>query len=77
MLIDITVKGPDETAALLPVNATGLPSLPLNGYGNMEEVKKIAKNIVLPTGADAALGSQKYSYTRMTIRRNIYRVPIM
>jgi len=77
MLINFAVKGADEMAALLPVNATGLPTLPPNGYGNMEDVKAGAKNIVLPTGADAALGAQKYSYTRMTIRRNIYRVPIM
>lgn len=76
ILLKFGIKGEDQPTGLLPVKAMGLPDLPTNGYANIEEIKAGAKNKVVVVGVDSAIGLQKYSYTRVTIRRNIYRVPI-
>ena len=62
---------------LLPVRrGSGLPDLPPGGLLGPEDVKASAKSVLLPVDADSVVGREKYSYTRYTIRRNIYRVPI-
>jgi Tol biopolymer transport system component len=62
---------------LLPViGERGLPALPLEGLGDLEDLKKSGRGIALPRGVNSVLGPEKYSYTVRNIRRNIYRIPI-
>ena len=77
MVLEFGVKGENQSAALLPLKPTGLPELPAEGYANIEQVRASAKNKLVPVGVDSAINPQKYSYKRITIRRNIYRVPTM
>jgi eukaryotic-like serine/threonine-protein kinase len=73
------ILGPNSfsQARLLPVRrGRGLPELPPEGLSGPEDSKKWNRGIVLPRGVDSALGPEKYSYTIMNIRRNIYRIPI-
>ena len=62
---------------LLPVRKeTGLPDLPPAGFATTAELKAKAKNPGLSVAVDSLISPEKYSYTKTTIRRNIYRVPV-
>ena len=62
---------------VLPVRKeSGLPEVPPNGYGRGEEVMAIRGSRELPTVADSMVSPDKYAYTRVATKRNIYRVPI-
>jgi hypothetical protein len=65
----------NQFAEVLRVKPSGLPELPSGGYLSDQQVKAAANSKVLPSEIDSFLG-EKYAHTRMTIRRNIYRVPI-
>jgi Tol biopolymer transport system component len=60
---------------LLPIKKeTGLPELPKEGLEESKELKGIVK---FPLGgADTVMGPEKYAYTKINVRRNIYRVPL-
>jgi serine/threonine protein kinase/Tol biopolymer transport system component len=61
---------------LLPVSGKrGLPELPPEGLSGPENLKTSNGGMV-PPRVDSLLGPEKYSYTIMNIRRNIYRIPI-
>ena len=67
----------DRTARLLPVRKeTGLPELPAHGFRGLEDVEASPKGRVMPIIADSLIGPNKYAYSRITTRRNIFRVPI-
>ena len=67
----------DTPAQVLPVREeSGLPDVPPNGFARAEEVMATRGSRVLPTVADSLVSPDKYSYTRIAIKRNIYRVPI-
>jgi hypothetical protein len=38
--------------------------------------KELAKGVMVGTPVDLVVSPEKYSYTKVNIRRNIYRVPI-
>ena len=66
----------DSEIALVPVmKGSGLPDVPTGGWRGPEDVKGKG-DFKLPPRVDSVIGPQKYAYTRTTIRRNIYRVPI-
>jgi Tol biopolymer transport system component/predicted Ser/Thr protein kinase len=54
----------------------GLPDLPPDGFSAAEEVKVTNKKLLLPDGVTSVKSSEKYTYTRSNVRRNIYRVPV-
>ena len=73
------VFGPthDTTAHLLPLRKEiGLPELPPGGFSGPEDAEATRKDQVMPVIADSLIGPNKYAYTKATIRRNIFRVPI-
>jgi len=62
---------------LLDVKAgTGLPELPKDGFRTAGELKTASKGRVMPEGTDSLVGPEKYAYTKTTVRRNIFRVPL-
>ena len=62
---------------LLPVRKeTALPELPHNGLAQEVEANDLEKGIALDHMTDSVLRTNRYSYTRVNVRRNIFRVPI-
>jgi Tol biopolymer transport system component/predicted Ser/Thr protein kinase len=60
---------------LLPVKKeTGLPELPKDGLDGTENLKGKVKLAV--SGVDSVVGPEKYAFTKRTVKRNIYRVPV-
>jgi eukaryotic-like serine/threonine-protein kinase len=76
MVVQFGGANEDATVVLLPVTKTGLPELPPGGFRGPQDVKLGGKNVLVPQGLDSVISPQKYSYTRTTVRRNIYRVPL-
>lgn len=65
----------DASAQVVPVRKeSGLPELPPGGFRGPQDVN--AKYRLRPIMADSLIGPSKYAYTRLTTRRNIFRVPI-
>ena len=59
---------------MLQVNiARGIPNLPVGGITTGAELKGA---LVIPQQIESAEGPYYYSYTRQTVRRNIYRLPV-
>ena len=54
----------------------GLPDLPPDGFSAAEEVKVTNKRLLLQDGVTSVKSSEKYTYMRSNVRRNIYRVPV-
>jgi eukaryotic-like serine/threonine-protein kinase len=76
-----TIQPEDYRTHLLPVRNQGteLPDLPKEGLllePGSKELSKLVKSIPLDEYADSVLRPDKYSYTRTSIRRNIFRIPI-
>jgi len=62
---------------MLPVNiARGVPNLPVGGITTAEELKAVNQVLIIPQQIDSASGPRYYSYTRQSVRRNIYRLPV-
>ena len=64
-----------ETYVLPVKSKTGLPDVPEGGFPGPEAMqgKATAK---IPVNMSSAASADLYSYTRISIRRNIYRIPI-
>jgi hypothetical protein len=62
---------------LLPVRKEiALPELPHDGLTQEVEANDLEKGIALDHMTDSVLRTDRYSYTRVNVRRNIFRVPI-
>jgi len=62
---------------LLPVRKeTALPELPPDGLAQEVQASDLEKGIALDHMTDSVLRTDRYSYTRVNVRRNIFRVPI-
>ena len=78
LMVLLGSRGADDAlTGFLPVGKTGLPELPAGGLRGPDDLKAASKSTLLPRGLDSAMSPQRYSFTRTTVRRNIYRVPIM
>lgn len=56
--------------------ATGLPDVPSEGFGGSESVKGVVQHVAANHPVDSVVTPEKYSYTVIAIRRNIFRIPI-
>ena len=60
----------------LPLQRTGLPNLPPGGISSTEELVRM-KAPILAAGVMESVGTpSQYAYTRSTVRRNLYRIPL-
>ena len=65
---------PQDKTALIPLRKdTGLPDVPSEGLKSVEDVKGAR---TLPATVTTLLRPDVYSYSKYTVRHNIYRVPI-
>jgi Tol biopolymer transport system component len=61
----------------LPVlPGTGLPKLPPAGISRAEDLTNAKAGAPIAQIIDSALSPSVYAYTRQTIRRNLYRIPL-
>jgi hypothetical protein len=61
----------------LPVlPGTGLPKLPPAGISRAEDLTNAKAGAPIAQIIDSALSPSVYTYTRQTIRRNLYRIPL-
>jgi Tol biopolymer transport system component/predicted Ser/Thr protein kinase len=61
----------------LPVlPGTGLPKLPPAGISRAEDLTNAKAGAPIAQTIDSALSPSVYAYTRQTIRRNLYRIPL-
>jgi Tol biopolymer transport system component len=61
---------------ILPLRRNGLPVLPANGISSPDDLAKM-KATVAPPGVSESGGTPSlYAFTRTTVRRNLYRIPL-
>jgi serine/threonine protein kinase len=66
----------DNNVYALPLQHTGLPNLPPAGISNTQELVRM-KAPILASGVMESGGTpSQYAFTRSTIRRNLYRIPL-
>jgi hypothetical protein len=62
----------------LPVRKeTELPEIPNGGFSRERGQKELAKGTMIDVKADSVFHTDKFAYTKVSIRRNIFRVPIL
>jgi len=62
---------------ILPLGKeTGLPEIPKGGFSAQTGANELAKGVMVKTPMDSVVSPEKYSYAKVNIRRNIFRVPI-
>jgi hypothetical protein len=67
----------DQSTYVLPVRrGTGLPDLPATGITQLDDVKSAKGAKLLPQIVDSAVNPSVFAFTRMNIRRNLYRIPL-
>lgn len=67
----------DQGTYALPVHRnSGLPDLPAKGLLDFDQLKHVKGAVFIPHLVDSALSTSLYAYTRQTIRRNLYRIPL-
>jgi len=61
---------------ILPLQRNGLPMLPAKGISSPDDLAKM-KAAVAPPGVNESGGTPSlYAFTRTTVRRNLYRIPL-
>ncbi|HEX5424088.1 MAG TPA: protein kinase [Candidatus Acidoferrales bacterium] len=71
------VTGVDETYVLPVSRESGLPKFPPNGLTSLDDLRKIPGVISIPWTVDSGMSAFVYTYTRETVRRNLYRIPLV
>ena len=67
----------DQGTYALPVNRnTGLPDLPAEGVGDVQDLKYVKGARFFPQIVDSAVNPSVFAFTRTDIHRNLYRIPI-
>jgi len=70
------LEGGQRTYFLSNGDRGELPKLPSTGLTNSEELNAIARGKSTPDWVESAISPDVYSFTRSTIRRNLYRIPV-
>ena len=62
---------------ILPVrNGTDFPEIPTGGFTRERGQQELAKGTMIEVGSDSVFRADIFAYTKVSIRRNIFRVPI-
>jgi Tol biopolymer transport system component len=57
-------------------NGRAVPKFPVGGVANGQELRALEHVTVVPEIVESAMSPEVYSYSRASIRRNLYRIPI-
>lgn len=66
----------DKNTYILPLQHTGLPILPPAGISSSEELSSLKVPVVAQKVFESGGTPLLYAYTRSTVRRNLYRLPL-
>ena len=66
----------DRNTYALPLQHNGLPNLPANGITSTEDLIRMKVPVAAPGVGESGGTPSLYAYTRGTIRRNLYRIPL-
>jgi eukaryotic-like serine/threonine-protein kinase len=66
----------DKDIYALPLQRTGLPKLPPAGVSSTQELVGMKAPILAPGVMESGGTPSQYAYTRSTVRRNLYRIPL-
>jgi eukaryotic-like serine/threonine-protein kinase len=66
----------DKNIYALPLQRTGLPKLPPAGISSTQELVRMKAPILALGVMESGGTSSQYAYTRSTVRRNLYRIPL-
>jgi eukaryotic-like serine/threonine-protein kinase len=66
----------DKNVYALPLQPTGLPKLPPAGVSGPEQLVRMKAPILAPGVMESGGIPSQYAYTRGTVRRNLYRIPL-
>jgi serine/threonine protein kinase len=66
----------DRNTYALPLQRTGLPKLPATGFSSYQELDRMKAPILAPGVVESGGTPSQYAYTRSTVRRNLYRIPL-
>ena len=66
----------DRNIYALPLQRTGLPKLPPAGISSTQELVNMKVPILAPGIMESGGTPSQYAYTRSTVRRNLYRIPL-
>ena len=70
-------KGKNGIAYFVPTEkGTGLPKLGVEGVGGSEDLQKFGKTEIVEEMVDSAVSPEVYAFTRVAVRRNLYRIPV-
>jgi eukaryotic-like serine/threonine-protein kinase len=73
----VSVLGQDSGTVVLPARReSGLPDLTAGGIGGITDLKGAKGAKVLTQGMDTFVNTGLFAYTRTSIRRNLYRIPV-
>jgi eukaryotic-like serine/threonine-protein kinase len=75
MFFNLGGKDPN-TYFLMTEKGRGVPKLPAGGVLSGQELRALDKVKVVPVEVESAMTPDFYSYSRTSIRRNLYRIPI-
>jgi serine/threonine protein kinase len=68
--------GGDKAIYALPLQVTGLPKLPPAGISSPQELVRMKAPVLAPGVMESGGTPSQYAYTRSTVRRNLYRIPL-
>jgi hypothetical protein len=57
-------------------NGRPVPKFPTGGVAGGQELRALEHVTVVPAIVESAMSPDVYSYSRASIRRNLYRIPI-
>lgn len=66
----------EEHIYALPLLQTGLPKLPPAGISTTQDLVRMRASILVPGVMQSAGTPSQYAYTRTTVHRNLYRIPL-
>jgi eukaryotic-like serine/threonine-protein kinase len=66
----------DQPTYFLPVDKNGLPKVKAEGLVSQDELKGMDKIEKVKEIVESAMTPEVYAYSRKTVRRNLYRVPL-
>jgi eukaryotic-like serine/threonine-protein kinase len=74
--MELTVLELGQTYILPVRKETKLPEVPNGGFSRERGQKELAKGTMIDVMSDSVFRADKFAYTKVSIRRNIFRVPI-
>ncbi len=74
--MELTLLGASQSYILPVRKGTDFPEIPSAGFTRERGQKELAKGTMIEVRSDSVFRADMFAYTNVSIRRNIFRVPI-